>query len=66
MHRMVAIMLIAVPILPMPDDSSDSVQKSVLCPTEKVFCSQRRMGKPPDVGRAFPAPYSPLPPKKLK
>jgi hypothetical protein len=37
MHRIVAIRLIAVPILPMPDDSSESVQKSVLCPTENVF-----------------------------
>ena len=37
MHRMVAMMLIAVPILPMPEDSSDNVQKSVLCPTENVF-----------------------------
>ncbi len=37
MHRMVAMMLIAVPMLPIPEDSSESVQKSVLCPTENVF-----------------------------
>ena len=37
MHRVVAIMLIAVPMLPIPEDSSESVQKSVLCPTENVF-----------------------------
>ena len=31
-----AMRLIAVPILPIPDDRSESVQKSVLCPTENV------------------------------
>ncbi len=43
-------MLIAVPMLPMPETSSDSVQKSVLCPARKCLRGQRRVGKPPDVG----------------
>src|SRR6266550_5592036 len=37
MQSMVAIILIAVPILPMPDDSNESVQYYELCPTENVF-----------------------------
>ena len=36
MHRMVVMMLIAVPMLPTPDTSRLSVQKSVLCPGENV------------------------------
>jgi hypothetical protein len=36
-HRTVAMMLIAVPMLPKPETSSDRVQKSVLCPREKVI-----------------------------
>jgi len=48
---MVATILIAVPMLPKPETSSASVQKSVLWPTEKGLRSQRRVGKPPHVGR---------------
>ena len=36
MHRIVATILIAVPMLPTPDISSARIQKSVLCPREKV------------------------------
>ena len=36
MHRMVVKILIAVPMLPKPETSSASVQKSVLCPGENV------------------------------
>ena len=36
MHRIVAMMLIAVPMLPKPETSSDRIQKSVLCPRENV------------------------------
>jgi hypothetical protein len=36
MHRIVAIMFIAVPMLPNPETSKLKVQKSVLWPTENV------------------------------
>ena len=37
MHRIVAIILIAVPMLPIAgDEQTPSVQKSVLCPSENV------------------------------
>ena len=36
MQRMVAMILIAVPMLPKPETSSASVQKSVLWPSENV------------------------------
>ena len=36
MHRIVAMMLIAVPMLPMPEISKARIQKSVLCPRENV------------------------------
>ena len=35
-HRIVVIMLIAVPMLPIPETRTASVQKSVLCPRENV------------------------------
>src|SRR5258708_1332813 len=37
MHKMVAMMLIAVPILPNPETKRPNVQKSVLCPGENVW-----------------------------
>jgi hypothetical protein len=39
-HTIVATILIAVPMLPIPETSKPSVQKSVLCPGEKV-CAVR-------------------------
>jgi hypothetical protein len=47
--------LIAVPILPIPDDRSESVQKSVLCPTENVFAVNGAYANHPTSG-ALPAP----------
>ena len=65
MHRIVAIRLIAVPMLPKPETSSDSVQKSVLFPIENVLAVNGAYANHPTSG-AFPAPYRPLPPRKLK
>ncbi len=44
-------MLMAVPILPKPDDSSDKIQKSVLCPTRECFRGEGRISEPTDVRR---------------
>jgi len=51
-------MLMAVPMLPMPEES---VQKSVLCPTENVFAVSGAYLNQPTSG-ALPAPYSPSTP----
>ena len=64
-HRIVVRMLIAVPMLPMPETRSDSVQKSVLCPRENVCEVSGAYANHPTSG-ALPAPYKPLAPSKLK
>jgi hypothetical protein len=67
---MVAIMLIAVPMLPIPEDSSESVQKSVLCPTENVFavigsaCAYQETGWPIFVGAPAVQPLAEKEPNK--
>ena len=42
-------MLIAVPMLPKPETSSDRVQKSVLCPARKCLRGQGSVGEPSHV-----------------
>ena len=64
-HKIVVRILIAVPILPKPETSKPRVQKSVLCPTENVLEVNGAYANHPTSG-AFPAPYKPFAPTKLK
>ena len=60
MHKIVVMKLTAVPILPMPETSSPSVQKSVLWPSEKARFGERCIGEPAHVGRV-PGAIKPVP-----
>src|SRR5271165_6346474 len=64
-QRIVVRILIAVPMLPKPDTSNPNVQKSVLCPTENVLDVNGAYANHPTSG-AFPAPYRPFAPTRLK
>src|ERR1700687_478302 len=58
-HKIVVLRLIAVPTLPKPDTSRPSVQKSVLCPREKVVDVRGAYANHPTSG-ALPAPQRPF------
>ena len=52
MHSIVAMILIAVPMLPMPDTAGTSVQIVGAVPDRECFRGQRSIGEPPDIGSA--------------
>ena len=58
MHRIVAMMLIAVPMLPMPDDSSDKRPEVRAVSDGECLRGQRSISEPSDVGRTSRAVQS--------
>ena len=68
MHGIVAIMLIAVPMLPIPEESRETSSRLMVAVSNKnVFeVSGHTLRRTTPASGVLPAPYRPLPPKKLK